>query len=282
MVKKYTFEHIKLIGQDIRYNNNNNNNNNILLCSDNDVPSQMGDLHEHDFYEIQYVFRGEGVQVLNGRSYKISEGSIALLSPNALHTYYSTNNLSIVNVCFHPNKIQKRRIEIAENVIYSLNEEDRLEYELLYYLLQNSFSRDDRGQRTELYFEMLLNIMCTFSLEKKHSDKKWSKLMVFLSNNFVSPKVEEAAQVCNLSVGYFSRQFKKDFGMSFIQYVDILKIEKAKRLLLTKNNIEQISLSLGFSHQTRFYRKFREIVGMTPKEYRNKALKEYDINLKLK
>ncbi len=68
--------------------------------------------------------------------------------------------------------------------------------------------------------------------------------------------------------------------LSVLQNVDILKIEKAKRLLLTKNNIEQISLSLGFSHQTRFYRKFREIVGMTPKEYRNKALKEYDINLK--
>ena len=108
-----------------------------------------------------------------------------------------------------PAKFKKRKIEFAENIIFSLNNDDRLEYGLLYYLLQNSFSRDDNGQRTELYFEMLLNIMCTFSLDKKHSDKKWSKLMVYISDNFVSPKVEKAAQVCNLSVRYFSRQFKK-------------------------------------------------------------------------
>ena len=45
--------------------------------------------------------------------------------------------------------------------------------------------------------------------------------------------------------------------MSFMQYVDKLKIEKAKKMLLTKGNIEFISMELGFFHQTRCYCKFK-------------------------
>lgn len=64
--------------------------------------------------------------------------------------------------------------------------------------------------------------------------------------------------------------------MSFMQYVDNLKIENAKKKLLKKENIELISIELGFSHQTRFYRKFKESVGMTPKEYRNTMLEKIE------
>ena len=85
----------------------------MVLCFDDDGPYQIGDLHEHDFYEIQYVFSGEGMQILNGRSYKISTGSIVLLSPNAVHTYYYISNLSIVNVCFNPSQIQKKKNRIC-------------------------------------------------------------------------------------------------------------------------------------------------------------------------
>ena len=268
MVKEYTFDYVKLIGEDIRYNNNNNNN--LLLCSDHIVQTDMGDIHKHDFYEIQYVVGGKGIEILNGKSFNIAAGNIVLLTPNSEHTYYSVENLSIVNVCFHPSQLQKRQIGFPENVIFYLNEADRLEYELLYYLLNNALSNDSSGQKANLYFDMLLNIMRTFSLEREYSDKKWSKLMIFISNNFAYPKVEEAAHICGFSVGYFSRQFKKEFGMSFLQYIDNLKIEKAKKLLITGDSIEQIALTLGFSHVTRFYRKFKEIVGMTPNEFRKK------------
>jgi len=271
MIKEFNFEYVKLIGKDISYNRKYNNN--LLLCSDYIAPTQMMVTHKHDFYEIQYVVGGEGIEILNGKSFNISAGNIVLLTPDSQHAYYSVNNLSVVNVCFHPSKLQKRQIGFVENVIFLLNESDRLEYELLYYLLKNSLDNDESGQKSDLYFDLLLNIMRTFSLKKERSDKKWSELMVFISNNFAYPKVEDAAKICNFSVGYFSRQFKKEFGMSFLQYIDNLKIERAKQLLLTDNTIEEIAVNLGFSHVTRFYRKFKEIVGTTPNEFRKNQKK---------
>ncbi|MDQ0150547.1 AraC family transcriptional regulator [Eubacterium multiforme] len=85
--------------------------------------------------------------------------------------------------------------------------------------------------------------------------------------------LEDTAKVCNFSIYYFSKLFKKDVGMKFIDYVNIYKIEKAKYMLEnTDISIFNIALELGYDESSYFSKVFKKIVGITPSEYRNKKI----------
>ena len=68
---------------------------------------------------------------------------------------------------------------------------------------------------------------------------------------------------------YLSRKFKSETGMSVAEYIDNVRIEKAKVLLLgTEDSIADIARTLRYCSSTYFSETFRRIVGVLPSEYR--------------
>lgn len=83
-------------------------------------------------------------------------------------------------------------------------------------------------------------------------------------------KLKEVADRFNISVGYLSTIFKKVTGMSVMQYLKRIKIDRAKTLLITTDmSLIEISTLLCFCNQGNFTKTFKRITGMTPTEYRN-------------
>ena len=81
---------------------------------------------------------------------------------------------------------------------------------------------------------------------------------------------KDIAKAVNISEGYAFNLFKKYMGISLMEYVRKLKIERGKVLLLrTTKSILDISIILGFYDQSHFTKVFKKIVGITPTEYRN-------------
>ena len=69
---------------------------------------------------------------------------------------------------------------------------------------------------------------------------------------------------------YFTRKFYKETGSKVQDYIKEVKVEYAKiQLLTTSKGIQEISDSLNFSNRNYFSKVFREIVGITPVEFRN-------------
>jgi two-component system response regulator YesN len=86
--------------------------------------------------------------------------------------------------------------------------------------------------------------------------------------------VPTAANFVNMSESYFSHIFKKDVGISFIDYVNNEKIEKAKELIICSNyRIYEVSDKLGFQNSTYFTMLFKKITGLSPSDYK-KSIKE--------
>ena len=82
--------------------------------------------------------------------------------------------------------------------------------------------------------------------------------------------LERLARDLNISVGYASDCFKKHMGISVMRYVQKVKIDRAKTLLLsTDKSILYIGILLGFYDQSHFSRAFKAIVGVSPTVYRN-------------
>ena len=83
--------------------------------------------------------------------------------------------------------------------------------------------------------------------------------------------IEDLADALGVSPSYLSRLFKKETGVSVSSYIRAQKIEMAKNLLrFSDYSMIDIANRLSFSSQSHFIQQFRDVVGMTPKKYRDK------------
>ncbi|RIA45707.1 AraC family transcriptional regulator [Hephaestia caeni] len=89
--------------------------------------------------------------------------------------------------------------------------------------------------------------------------------------------LEEAAAMCNLSPAYFSRRFKRVFGMNFTDYVRTYRLHlAARRILTTGAPVSDIAYGLGFASPSHFTARFHERFGMTPRAYRQSVRRRQD------
>ena len=83
----------------------------------------------------------------------------------------------------------------------------------------------------------------------------------------------ELAQLCGLSQYHFIRMFKRTTGQTPHQYINRLKMEKAKELLGSENkSIIQVGFATGFDNPSHFTQVFKSIVGITPLKFRKGML----------
>lgn len=81
--------------------------------------------------------------------------------------------------------------------------------------------------------------------------------------------LEEMAEVVHYHPNYFSKYFKRHFGMPPLKYISRKKMERAKLLLRTTNqSVKEIALAAGFEDANYFSKTFRREVGYSPTEYR--------------
>jgi AraC-like DNA-binding protein len=87
----------------------------------------------------------------------------------------------------------------------------------------------------------------------------------------VSENVDLAvlAGIAGLSVFHFAREFKRTAGVTPHYYLLKTRVDRAKNLLSrTDLSLSEIALAAGFSDQSHFTRRFRQILGTTPREFR--------------
>ncbi|MDX8047278.1 AraC family transcriptional regulator [Gracilibacillus sp. S3-1-1] len=82
-------------------------------------------------------------------------------------------------------------------------------------------------------------------------------------------KVAEIAEFVGVTASYISTQFKKEVGMTISQYIQLQKIEEAKKLMMmTPYTMTEISNQLHFSDQSYFTKVFKKVTGMKPSQYK--------------
>lgn len=100
----------------------------------------------------------------------------------------------------------------------------------------------------------------------------WDELCIgYINHNFTDRfSIPQLAKKCGLSETAYRKRFKAATGMSPLQYINNLKIEKACQMLLDSEDIgiKEISDILNFYSLPYFYKVFKEYTGMTPMKYR--------------
>lgn len=131
-------------------------------------------------------------------------------------------------------------------------------------LLKTSESKEAYLQQADLLLKYLQN--CVLS----QNDSKAliaSQAKQYIDDHFTDPMLGlyMVSDQLNISNSYLSSTFKKVYGINVIQYINQLRIEQAKILILnTRKNIKEIAQDVGFSSDINFIRVFKKMENQTP------------------
>lgn len=94
----------------------------------------------------------------------------------------------------------------------------------------------------------------------------------YIEHNFQNNiTVEDIAQVCGLNRSYFGKIFKMGVGKTPQEFLLNFRMSKAAELLkLTQLSINDVGLAVGYDNSLHFSRAFKNIYGISPREWRNK------------
>jgi AraC-like DNA-binding protein len=109
------------------------------------------------------------------------------------------------------------------------------------------------------------------TLIRQSKSRRISKVCRYIEEN-ISQKISlsDAASLVSMSDSAFSHFFKKQTSISFITYVNNLRVAKACDLLAnTTLSASEICYDCGFNNKSNFIRLFTKRKNMTPIEYRN-------------
>ena len=92
----------------------------------------------------------------------------------------------------------------------------------------------------------------------------------YISNHYNSDlSLDDISRIVDISPYYFSKIFKEETGVNFIDYLTNIRLEKAKELLVsTDNSMKEICAKIGYSDPNYFSRAFKKNVGVTPTEFK--------------
>lgn len=115
----------------------------------------------------------------------------------------------------------------------------------------------------------------TIRLRDNASRNRYQELMAaarkYILENFRNNEfsLNQAAAMVNISPSYFSTLFRQEMGMTFVEYLTEVRLEKAKALLMCTNmRSSEIGYEVGYKDSHYFSYIFKKVCGCTPREYR--------------
>lgn len=141
--------------------------------------------------------------------------------------------------------------------------------------IQKCESLDDIERIKNLQYHMIIDFADRVN-KLHHYNENNSRIVneisKYIQNHISEPiKTSDIADYFKKSRGRITTEFKKHTGMNLSDFIKIKKIQEAEELLCqTTKSLVFISNYLGFSSQSHFCKVFKEITGITPKEYRKK------------
>lgn len=113
--------------------------------------------------------------------------------------------------------------------------------------------------------EMIMN-----SIGGSTRDSVLDDVLYYIDHNYrTSIKLESIAPLFGYNSAYLGKIFNKTVGSSFNSYVDHVRIERSKELLIeNRMKVYEVAEQVGYNNVDYFHKKFKKYVGMSPAEYR--------------
>ena len=254
--------------------------------------------HWHYFMEIIYMMEGTGMIECDSQTYILEKGDMIVFHPEAVHAIYTATNLPLkyavmkfdVNKLYTENSYAPKLRVILESANKSLEaniffKEEQLRdlpvkdiFEECCKELQNQNYGYDIVVHNKICY-LLVQLIRIWREQGFNTDMTAARLVEKNSIHNITAfidahageaiRVEDLADMCNMSYSYFAKNFKQYYGRSCKEYIEFIRVSKAADLLLfTDFDLSYISQETGFSDSSHLIKIFRKWKGVTPKQFK--------------
>lgn len=243
--------------------------------------TQKFNSHFHREYVIGFIEDGERNFYCNNRTSVLRAGDILLINPLDIHGCEQFGDRSLHYFSFNIS------CEVMKNIMVDLLNKDTLPHfrnnvvqsdglwSLMYdfkYMVQHNHIGLEKEEVFILFLEKLINSYSepiVFEVENDISERI-EQVCDYLEKNFYrNIYLDDLCSLANVSKYYLLRSFTKIKGISPHKYLEVIRIEKAKKMLEKGVPIIDTALKTGFVDQSHFTNLFKSLIGLTPKVYQN-------------
>jgi len=234
--------------------------------------------HTHNHMELFYIVGGKGQFLIQDRLYPVNVNNLVIINPNVTHTEVSLNAQPLEYIV-----LGIAGIELAgENSNDRFNILDHFESVEISGCLRNilrEMEQKNTGYEDvcQAYMEILIirlmrntALAVPVELPSVSGNRQCAAVRRYIDLHFKEAlTLEQLAEDAHMNKFYLSHAFKREYGVSPINYMITRRIEESKYLLAeTDLSISQIAQLLGFSSSSYFSQAFRRTQQISPIDYR--------------
>ena len=239
------------------------------------IPMQLRDFsyhaHLHNCLEFSFCTEGEVLVSVDGSVRSLVANQGIMIPPNSIHSYHTPKTSSYYTILVGLDVLP----ELSELLNYK--QPARLTFEtdtLLSSLLSDFYASKQSYFAVKALLYRTSEVLTRdniFVNRENLANSPCIRIMEYIRENFHRElTLEDIARVTGYNYQYISKLIKKQFGVTFTFLLARYRISYACNLLdQRKESISQIALSSGFGSIRSFNRVFKQILGITPIEYRD-------------
>lgn len=233
-----------------------------------------------DEYQLVYISAGKGTLITDScNKQTVTEGTMFLLFPGEWHNYMPDKSTGWdeywigfkgVNI---DNRVENGFFT-KQKSLFNVGMNDKL-VEL--YLNAIKIAIEQKAGFQQMLAGIVNQLLgMTYSLDKNQIFEDFqivnqmNKAKIIMSERvFSGVKAEDIAEAINMSYSWFRKVFKEFTGFAPAQYIQELRLQKAKEMLTnTDFSAKEIGVKIGFENPEYFFTAFKNKNKMTPIEYR--------------
>jgi AraC-like DNA-binding protein/mannose-6-phosphate isomerase-like protein (cupin superfamily) len=253
-----------------------------------DEPEWTFPSHKHDeLCEIIYISEGEGDFIIDNHSYNAQKGDILVYNQGIIHDEKSNPQKPLKTYFCGVGALAIKGL--ADGFLIPNHRAPVIHADKYSYKIENYFSNIfEECSSQVLGFEtisqhllvslIILIIRITTASEDpamNSPDSLGYRIKEYIDKNYTREiSLDDIANHLYLSPYYISHIFKKEVGLSTINYLITRRVGEAKKLLLTTDaTIEEISRQVGYENSNYFAMLFKKITGTSPGKFRQENKK---------
>ena len=248
----------------------------------------QANMHYHHSYELYYLLEGEREYFIGDMFFKVTKGDFVYVPGNMIHRT-GGNGATRILLYFKTNFIGKymrqpmlERLLPREPFVFRASQTDDKQLNLLLNRIMTEYAKRERNPEEAdeallagYLFELMLFVNTSENNYVPHisEDNRISRIIRYINENYAHISgMEEVADKFFISKYYLCRIFKESIGVSFVSYLNTIRIKAACELLKSGDSyLSDVAISCGFNSTPYFCKVFKDEKGVSPSEYRRRA-----------
>ena len=241
----------------------------------NDFPT----VHWHSNTELIFVLYGDITLIVDDKTYIMKEEDICIINPKSNHVIKG-NHYELLTISLQLNQLKFKN---TEDLYFDLNSSGNTfssNYDiirrLIAQLVKVSSSGENRYMTLSLLYSLISYLIDNFQtsaplkLTLSKENKRLEDILTYIDDHYKENlQLNDLAKRFSLTPSYLSSYFKKNTGMTFLDYYNQLRLTAAvNEMLTTTQALETIVFSNGFSDYRSFTKLFKRSYDILPSVYR--------------